>query len=56
MSRKSSRLGMEMDLRAKYGITRKAATGRSKTEPFSSQMMYAPPLLMIGELEPKVVA
>src|ERR1700728_1588287 len=40
-----SRSGSGKDFRAKYGITRKAATGRSKTEPFNSQIIYAPPLL-----------
>ena len=40
-----SRGGRAMFLRAKYRITRNAATGQSKSEPFNSANIYAPPLL-----------
>ena len=45
MLSKSSRDGIAIAMRAKYGITLKAATGLLNTEPSSSVIMYAPPLL-----------
>ena len=46
MSIKSCRGGMSRDVRAKYGITRKAAIGRSNTDPSNSATIYAPPLFL----------
>ena len=45
ISSNSSSGGKVRFVRAKYGMTRKAAMGLSNTEPSSSAIIYAPPLL-----------